>query len=145
MNEIELEENKLEIKLIDDKLLSVGEIDPIDNSVLKLPSKLYRFEDVDARAYKAKDIMLVIRSSDDIIFQADIKSKNRQTRRSHVMLKVELFDRIGLRILEWNPSGNIGVSCRQDDIRQFNGNFAEIFRNTSLPEIEFSRHSHVGC
>lgn len=102
---------------------------PIEDEELNL-RRIFRFGVIEGKSFKAENVLVVIKSNDEVIFQSNIKSKNKQTRgdRNHLRAKVEGFDRDGLRLFEWK-TGTLGIYCRQDEIRQHSGSFPNTYKN----------------
>ena len=106
----------------------------------------FKYENVDANSYLATKTMVVIKSTDEVIFQSNVKSKNKHTRGSanHLRVKVEGFDSSGLRIFEFN-TGTVGIYCGQDEIRQHKKTFSGSFKNVYTVAVTFLACRYRGC
>ena len=109
-----------------------------------LTQVIFRFDDVRKTVYKAKNIMVIIRSDDTVIFQAHVKSRRKKTIRDHVKIKIEGFDSSGVRIFRWRP-GILGISCGQDGIKQYSKRISGAYNNSQRIYRKFSSHRYLSC
>ena len=122
-----------------------GEHGLVNLSLENLNYRVWQWDDLDDVTYKSRNTMVVIFEDGTITFQSRIISNGVTTRFGDPMkLNLQLFNPTGLRILNWD-AGVLGISCGQNNIKQFTTSLPQAYTHTSRIIIDFSRHGYRSC
>lgn len=83
----------------------------------KLRQRVLRFDGWSVHSIKVTDVILVIDSKDMVTLQAHVTSPHNRTDEKHFKIKIEGFNKIGIRTFTWT-SKDFGVVCGQNDVQQ---------------------------
>lgn len=127
---------------------SIVMVDRGDDLVSVLPanitSRVFRYSDVNSTAYSATNIICAVRSNDEVIIQAHIRSRGKHTRRNHVRVRLQGFDADEILLIDWT-TGNMGVSCGQNEVVQYKKVQHGVYASLVMPRLSFSSYTYAGC